>query len=415
MKAQNPFDGFAIVEVPIDPALAATMQSVKGFSAPPRCWRVYACLNRDFVELQAISGLESFGVSYPWIVDCPTCPDPIKFYQHEEPAASGGSVLSEFLGQNVLTGLFATFPALQYDSWFDIGDPYTNAPAVSFVGPTGAGDPRTLFEAGGAFIDPGSSIGSTIFQANNPANTDFMIDSEYRVLIAQLTTPGVFEGIMTLQFREVQPDLLPGPTPPVWTLYDQTFTNFPGSFDQVCPQVFLPVELLEFNAAASDDRVNLMWVTASERNSERFFVERSMDQQTWKDVGSLPAAGNADEENDYFLVDHHPEPGVNYYRLRQVDTNGDTHYSDIRAAVFKQEQFTFYPNPTSDRVWFKGNLEDVERIRIIDMHGQVVLEQRTSGSPIREMDVHSLATGSYVIEVIYPNGQIYRNVMQVGR
>lgn len=422
LQSQSPFDGFAIQEVPMDPAVAATIQADAGFTNLPRCWRVYVCFDSDFWELQAVAGVYDSGVPHPFIVECPTCTGANQFYQN--------SLYGFANGDNINPALYAIDPTLEYDSWFTIGDPFnTNMNGNITI----VQDPNTFpfndFETGGPLIEtaniPPAYAGSSVFATlsysliDNPpgiGNTHATPNStgDTHLLIAQLTTDGVFDGICTLAFRELTNDFEILSATNVIE-YDVTFTNNPGSFDLTCPQVFLPVELLEFNAAASDDRVNLMWVTASERNSERFFVERSMDQQTWKDVGSLPAAGNADEENDYFLVDHHPEPGVNYYRLRQVDTNGDTHYSDIRAAVFKQEQFTFYPNPTSDRVWFKGNLEDVERIRIIDMHGQVVLEQRTSGSPIREMDVHSLATGSYVIEVIYPTGQIYRNVMQVGR
>ncbi|MFT6279566.1 MAG: hypothetical protein ACJAU0_002397, partial [Flavobacteriales bacterium] len=176
---------------------------------------------------------------------------------------------------------------------------------------------------------------------------------------------------------------------------------------------FLPVELIEFNAAPSDDRVNVLWKTASERNAENFTVEHSLDLENWSDIGTLPASGNSDQEETYFLAHKEPTVGVNYYRLRQKDHNGAMHHSDARSAVFKASEITFYPNPASDRVWFKGDLSQVSVINVYDMHGRLVLQQTGNQDVIREMDINSLERGAYVVEFIYPDGTSFRDKLQV--
>lgn len=404
---QSPFDGFSIQEVPMDPTRAASIQTVAGFTSLPRCWRVYVCMNADNWELQGIAGTYNGATmtTHPWTVECSSCTGTSNFYN--DPLFGG------FLGDAVNPAFYAFDPNLEYDSWFFLGTP--NFPGgtsgVTFTANPGL-DPTIAFENGGDFVE-NSTVGSVLGGFWSLPSSQGKADADYRVLIAQLTTDGVFDAQMTLQFRQLNPDNTLFLPTNVINDYDVTFTNFPGSFDETCPQVFLPVELIEFNAAASDDRVNLLWKTASERNAESFSVEHSTDLTNWSDIGELPAAGNSDSEEEYFLVHKEPEVGVNYYRLRQTDHNGTEHHSDVRSAVFKASEITFYPNPASDRVWFKGDLAAVQSINVYDMQGKLVLHQNGNSDVIREMDINQLERGAYVVEFIYVDGTSYRNKLQV--
>ena len=402
------FDGFVIREVPIPPATAATIQTEAGFTSLPRCWRVYVCFGNPEWELQALAGLYEGGTSYPFNVTCPTCTGASEFYNN-----SGlGGVLASGTNPN----LFGTFPALEFDSWFFIGDDDLQNMDILFVtDPNPANNPAPAFEAGGAFLEPAlqTTAGTVVSGFWGNGATQGNPDAESKVLIAQLTTDGVFEGQLTLQFRRLNPDLTIFLPVDVVKEYNVTFSNNPVDIELNCPQIFLPVELLEFSAAPSDDRVNLMWITESEQQNERFVVERSTDLENWKEIGTLPGAGYSSVRQEYFMADMEPQSGVNYYRLRQEDTDGMINYSDTRSAFYRPEAFTFYPNPTSDRIWFKGDLSMVSVIRIYDMRGKVVLSQQTGGQAIREMDVNQLTRGAYVIEFIYPDGTARRNTMEV--
>lgn len=408
LRAQSPFTEMVIEEVPIPPAIAANIQAEAGFNSLPRTWRIYVCLDSPFYELQAVVGTFEAGVSYPFIVDCPSCTGANKFYQQNPFGA--------FLGNNVNPLLFPTFPELEYDSWFHIGPPEQSSGVIWVNDPNL--DPAILFESGGALIENATLIGSAVSGFWTPPNPQGTINTnaDSRVLIGQLTTDGIFTGICTLQFRRLNPDgsvFLPVQTE---TEYNVTFTNTPGQLSDVCAQPFLPVDLMDFNVAASKDRVNILWRTASEQNAHEFIVERSIDMQEWKEIGRLPAVGNTEEVQEYFLPDLEPHTGINYYRLRQVDFDGEFEYSDVRSAVFRAYDISLFPNPATSQVWFKGDISGVERIRFLNMRGQVVLEQwGDDGDPIREMDVQSLAAGTYIAEIIYPDGMSFRNTLQVAK
>lgn len=410
LLAQSPFTGIVIEEEPIPPAIAATIQAQAGFNSLPRTWRVYVCVDSPLWELQAVTGTFEGGISYPFIVDCPACTGTDKFYQHYDDVIM--TSFSQFVGNNINPAFFAISNTLEYDSWFNIGQPYLQVSGLQWV-PDPNLNPAIAFENGGALVENATLVGSTVAGFWSPPNPQGVMDADGRILIAQLTTDGVFTGICTFQFRRLNADLSVFLPVTVEKNYNVTFTNQPGQFVETCEQLFLPVDLMEFNVAASQDRVNILWKTASEEHADEFIVERSTDLQEWKEIGRVPAKGYSETVQEYFLPDLAPYRGINYYRLRQVDFDGEYELSDVRSAVFRSYDISLYPNPATQHVWFKGDLEGVERIRFISMRGQVVLEQWGKGEPIREMDVHSLAAGTYVVEIIYPDGMSFRNTLQV--
>ncbi|RUA27979.1 MAG: hypothetical protein DSY76_04830, partial [Bacteroidetes bacterium] len=88
----------------------------------------------------------------------------------------------------------------------------------------------------------------------------------------------------------------------------------------------LPVELLSFTAKTKANAVNLQWQTATETNSQYFEVQCSADGENWISLDEIAAAGNSNELIDYQYIDQNPINGDNYYRLLQMDYNGDFEY-----------------------------------------------------------------------------------------
>lgn len=95
----------------------------------------------------------------------------------------------------------------------------------------------------------------------------------------------------------------------------------------------LPVELISFSAKPVGNSVQLTWTTAWERNAQQFIVQRSQDLNEFNAIGSLPARGTTEQRQIYTLTDEWPLDGTNYYRLRQVDSDGQVTYSKPVAAT----------------------------------------------------------------------------------
>lgn len=111
----------------------------------------------------------------------------------------------------------------------------------------------------------------------------------------------------------------------------------------------LPITLVSFNAERlNNGKVRLNWTTASETNNAYFAIERSLDGRNFQQIGTRDGAGNSTAINDYSFLDT-PSQGFNYYRLKQVDFNGNHDYSSIKAIYVEETatiaSFAIYPNP----------------------------------------------------------------------
>ncbi|MBE0643125.1 MAG: T9SS type A sorting domain-containing protein [Bacteroidetes bacterium] len=145
----------------------------------------------------------------------------------------------------------------------------------------------------------------------------------------------------------------------------------------------IPVELTSFSARYMDGRVDLNWQTATELNNFGFAIERSVDKENWEEVGFVQGFGTSSSPKSYahsdYLRDdlkHLPQLA---YRLRQMDRDGTTDYSNI---VFVKtgelpegvKLYAAYPNPfnpTTTISFAIGNPADVT-LRIYNTLGQNV-------------------------------------------
>jgi len=141
----------------------------------------------------------------------------------------------------------------------------------------------------------------------------------------------------------------------------------------------LPVELTHFSADCEEELI-LNWTTASELNSDQFIIEKSRDGMNWKIIETQQAAGNSNIEMYYSLADNKPSNGLFYYRLRQVDFDGEeTIYGPI--SVFCENgknSMIVFPNPTNGRftveIISQENIKDAKLI-LLDMIGRIIIDK----------------------------------------
>ncbi|MGE5810106.1 MAG: hypothetical protein ACM339_01290 [Ignavibacteria bacterium] len=112
----------------------------------------------------------------------------------------------------------------------------------------------------------------------------------------------------------------------------------------------LPVELSSFSASVLNGKVVLKWTTASELNNRGFEVEKSSNNSGFVSVGFVPGSGTSAEENNYVFTISDADTGIQYYRLKQIDTDGSVKYSKIinirvNIAPLKFNLAQNYPNP----------------------------------------------------------------------
>jgi hypothetical protein len=86
----------------------------------------------------------------------------------------------------------------------------------------------------------------------------------------------------------------------------------------------LPIELISFEGTNIDSYNLLTWSSATEHNNDYYLVERSTDGFSWSVVNNQNGAGNSTSKIDYNFRDFTYEVAINYYRLTQVDIDGQS-------------------------------------------------------------------------------------------
>jgi hypothetical protein len=173
----------------------------------------------------------------------------------------------------------------------------------------------------------------------------------------------------------------------------------------------LPVELVSFDASLAERKVILNWQTASELNSNYFAILRSNDGQNWSSIGTVPASGSSQSIIDYSLIDASPMNGVSYYRLKQVDLNGNFHLSDIRSInnSSKVNQVKIYPNPTDKGLVTVVSDEPISSLLVYNALGKVVFEAKIDSDDTYLLDAQSFESGMYWINL---NGENYKLIVR---
>jgi len=170
----------------------------------------------------------------------------------------------------------------------------------------------------------------------------------------------------------------------------------------------LPVELLTFEAKPNGNVVDLLWITASERNNNYFTIEKTKDFLNIEQVSIIDGAGNSSLPINYQTIDLSPYKGISYYRLKQTDYNGDFKTFPFVAVEFKStNEFSFdvYPNPTSgEKLNLKLNSEIGQEVLVVvyDITGKEnyskVLITDTEGESVYAVDPsNKLSSGIYTI------------------
>jgi hypothetical protein len=175
----------------------------------------------------------------------------------------------------------------------------------------------------------------------------------------------------------------------------------------------LPVQLIYFDAVNNNNNAALTWATASEVNNAYFEIDRSTDGVTFDSIGQVAGHGNSEVTINYSFSDlnisSYNSP-ILYYRLKQVDVDGNFTYSNIAAVNVAEVQQVFqiistYPNPFSDHfsVSFFSPASQAVKMSVYDVRGALVSEE-TINAEIG-MNVYTLpnpshwASGFYSINV----------------
>lgn len=184
----------------------------------------------------------------------------------------------------------------------------------------------------------------------------------------------------------------------------------------------LPVELTDFSATADGNHVVLTWTTATETDNAGFEVqyaarsvsevendyEEDPSQTIWTPLDFIVGKGTTTEEQVYSFRVTGIEVGTYRFRLRQVDLDGASSYSEEIEATIEvlgdYEVSDVYPNPFNPRARITLAVRESQEvdIAVYDVIGRRVQTLFTGDIPAHTtrhigVDGSRLASGLYVV------------------
>ena len=171
------------------------------------------------------------------------------------------------------------------------------------------------------------------------------------------------------------------------------------SMGESLPNMPLPVELVSFTAKILRGNVVLNWTTETEVSNYGFDVERTTPFPPpyqggggeagggWEKIGFVEGSGNSNAVKHYSFLDSKLVSGLEYYyRLKQIDTDGQYEYSNevnVTLSIDTYNLYQNYPNPFNPTTTINFSLpeEAFVKLKIWDILGNeiaVLVNERLS-------------------------------------
>jgi hypothetical protein len=288
--------------------------------------------------------------------------------------ATGNLVGGNYTATNAISNKFASLE-------------YFEAGTKKFIAATGANDnPIT-----------GEGLAFHVYDVTDVDNITLVASTKLTNTFNSNTTPGTDIAIK----KVVNVDL----TTTV-ALFQLVNHNGLASYSLIFnPDGTLPVELTSFNAAIKKSKNTLTWTTASESNNSGFDIESSTDGSGFNKisfVATKAVSGNSNAVLTYSFEDAKAAKGTTYYRLKQVDFNGDFKYSDVKFinnSLNNAVQFSVYPNPVTNVIRVGTTLQDLNGYQV-DLYNTNGLKVKSlnlvDGNSI---DVSDLSSDIYLLKI----------------
>lgn len=187
-------------------------------------------------------------------------------------------------------------------------------------------------------------------------------------------------------------------------------TNDARMFSPTCAPclIVLPVRYADFSGRRLESSNLLEWETAEETSMDHFVIERSSDGRNFEEIGKTVAKGSPSQSANYQFEDRHPVDQISYYRLREMDLNGNESYSQV--VTITQDGSTFsienmYYNVDAHNVTVDVNIiSPTQKLNaeIHDLAGRKLASGEfwfNQGSQSFAMDASNLSAGYYLLSV----------------
>lgn len=162
----------------------------------------------------------------------------------------------------------------------------------------------------------------------------------------------------------------------------------------------LPVKFVGIKVICNGmDRI-VRWQTIAEEHACTYIIESSMDGKEWNKIGALNGTGDYQNISTYRFND--ANASGRFYRVRQIETDGEVSISNIAASnctVEENIKISAFPNPVNDQLILTG-MDQIGMVEIYDSNGKLVLSGEFD-SETAIVSTSNLSAGVYHVKTTY--------------
>lgn len=310
------------------------------------------------------------------------------------PASPYSSVINVSGMAGTVSNITVTLKNVSHDYIMDMSVILQAPSGQSLLLQSGAGEPNTVSNITYTFSDAGAS---QLPATGNIVSTTYKPTGYYWDIWpspAPPTPPGVGTYRIPGPFNSGLPistlaSTFNGLSPNgAWKLWVADFSagGDPGVISggwslNISTSIVTPVALKEFKATDLGCKVGLSWKTEQESNMASYEVERKMNESDFIRIGSVNAKDRSVSENDYLFTDNSIKDAHYEYRLKMVDLDGHSAYSDIQTIEMAcaSQLIDLFPNPSngSTTLQIKTGANETITIKVTDLSGRVIYRSST--------------------------------------
>ena len=275
-----------------------------------------------------------------------------------------------------------------------------NAMTLSFTSPTSTTMGFQLCVLPSSATSTSASVGTFSFGTSTLVQTTSSTSPARQYLMHTSSGVGFAGGTATWNFNWQTPTSYTGGAT-FYVALNEADGNSSSSGDNIYLKTFtatvLPVRWLDFSATHTVDGVRLKWSTAQEINNQKFEVERSDDGVNFETIHTTKGKGNSETTSYYSYTDSNPLNGKAFYRIKQIDFDGNSDYSVVvNYEPNGLDEPIVLVNASTQSVWF-SQPDAIKEVIVWGLNGQVVNKFETNGNAT--LTLTGLQNGLYLIEI----------------
>lgn len=149
-----------------------------------------------------------------------------------------------------------------------------------------------------------------------------------------------------------------------------------ATYDQIClPGFALFTELYSTDIRSTEmGDITFEWTTAVERDTKSYLVEHLYEGDEFELLEEVQAQGNSEVKTDYAVTLPLAKSGVHYFKLMEVDLNGDTTFLKLMSYKLKEkDEVVLFPNPSVDgKFILEGKAVEQQNYKVFNAQGQII-------------------------------------------